>query len=76
MQQLLYILPALACPVGMGLMMWFMMRGRGKNRPTQATPDQEQELASLRAQIKALRPEPKPFDARHPAPLTGKNSPA
>jgi hypothetical protein len=56
MQQFLYTLPALMCPIGMGAMMWFMMRG-SKNK--QATPGttapQEQELAALRAEIDQLR---------------------
>ncbi len=55
MEQLLLVVAVLACPVGMGLMMWFMMRGR---REQPATPGQEQELARLRAQIEALRPAP------------------
>ncbi len=31
MQYILSLLPVLACPVGMGLMMWMMMRGN-KNK--------------------------------------------
>jgi Protein of unknown function (DUF2933) len=34
MQYVLSLLPVLACPVGMGLMMWLMMRGN-KEQPTQ-----------------------------------------
>jgi hypothetical protein len=57
MNNLLYILPVLACPVGMGLMMWFMMRGK---RPaadpphTAPTSGQEQELARLCEEVEAL----------------------
>ncbi|GHG01692.1 hypothetical protein GCM10018777_10440 [Streptomyces albogriseolus] len=55
MANLLYILPALACPVGMGLMMWFMMRPK---RGSQADPTGDrQELTRLRKEIDALRSE-------------------
>ncbi len=65
MQQLLYLLPVLACPVGMGAMMWLMMRGKGRNQdagPANAgsphsqfpSPDTANEIASLRAQIDQL----------------------
>ncbi|MBC9723920.1 hypothetical protein [Streptomyces sp. TRM68367] len=55
MENLLYILPALACPVGMGLMMWLMMRPKhsGQTEPTSA----RQELVRLRKEIDALRSE-------------------
>ncbi|WP_328690209.1 hypothetical protein OHA74_13635 [Streptomyces phaeochromogenes] len=55
MENLLYVLPALACPVGMGLMMWFMMRPK---RGAQTAPNADrQELTRLRKEIDALRSE-------------------
>jgi hypothetical protein len=69
MDQLLSLLPALACPLGMGLMMWLMMRGT-KGQPTDAMqmpaqdiPDgqtsaamgPEDRLAELHAQLDMLR---------------------
>ncbi|MDW3215672.1 MAG: hypothetical protein R8G01_16855 [Ilumatobacteraceae bacterium] len=51
--ELLYPLALLACPVGMGLMMWFMMRGSKSD--SAETPGRDQEINSLRAEIAALR---------------------
>ncbi|TFC10439.1 hypothetical protein E3O19_15695 [Cryobacterium algoritolerans] len=64
MQQFLYLIPALICPLGMGLMMWFMMRGRGHNTADDGSA--ELELARLRAEVAALRPANAAFDERHP----------
>lgn len=64
MTHLLYLLPALACPVGMGAMMWLMMRGGKSSKvptppgTTDAAPmnaQQEVELAQLRAEIEQLK---------------------
>ena len=58
MDNLLYLLPVLACPVGMGLMMWLMMRGG--HRQDAAPPsgqEQTQELRRLRSEVEALRSE-------------------
>lgn len=57
MSEALYALALLACPVGMGLMMWFMMRG---SKGTSAQPDPTDEagpaeLAKLRAEVDQLR---------------------
>jgi hypothetical protein len=47
---LLLIAALLACPVGMGLMMWFMMRGQ--KQP--AANDSSSSLADLRAEQQRL----------------------
>ena len=55
MSELLYPLALLACPIGMGAMMWMMSRGHG-SRP-EVTEDKRAELAGLRAEIDQLRAE-------------------
>jgi hypothetical protein len=55
MTQLGYLLPTLACPVGMGVMMWMMMRGGKKPMSTSPSVAEERELAALRAEVDALR---------------------
>jgi hypothetical protein len=62
----LYGLAALACPVGMGVMMWLMMRGGRRNQQMGQPPmpmsgsfnpdsEREAELARMRAEIDQLR---------------------
>lgn len=74
-EKLLYMLPALACPVGMGAMMWFMMRSGKSSRSGQsgqavqpgtiAPPaGQDQEIVALRAEVDQLRAAQR--DAREP----------
>lgn len=73
MRQLLASLPLLACPVGMGLMMW-MMRGGNHDRgsdsgqqslqPAALTRSQQAELTRLRAELDQLRAEDR--DAARP----------
>ena len=56
MTTLFYSLAILACPVGMGLMMWFMMRGsKQPASPESPPPDAGAELARLRAEIDQLQ---------------------
>ncbi|MDH6522205.1 hypothetical protein [Streptomyces sp. SAI-090] len=55
MPQYLYPLLLLACPIGMGLMMWFMMRG-GSHTPRRNDPASSRaELDQLRKEIAELR---------------------
>jgi len=53
MTQLFYSLAVLACPLGMGVMMWMMMRG-GKQQPQPPAPSPE-ELTRLRAEVDQLK---------------------
>lgn len=60
MSELLLSLAVLACPVGMGAMMWFMMRGTGPRRagaapPREGDPVAEAELQLLRREVDQLR---------------------
>ncbi len=52
MAQLLPYLLFLACPVGMGVMMWMMMRS---NPSRQATPAADPRIAELQSQVNDLR---------------------
>jgi hypothetical protein len=56
MEAAFYTLAVLACPVGMGLMMWMMMRGQknGSTGEAQGREDRS-EVDALRAEIDALK---------------------
>jgi len=54
MPEALLSLAVLACPVGMGLMMWLMMRGSGKQQ-NDGPSAQDVEIAGLRAELDQLR---------------------
>jgi hypothetical protein len=64
MDKLLYLIPSLACPISMGLMMWLMMRPKKGAQPDLPAADR-QELARLSKELDALRSTQAPQD--HPA---------
>lgn len=65
MEQIFYGLAVLACPLGMGAMMWVMMRSNKQPSDIAAAPEaSEAELARLRADLDALRAGQTPADSR------------
>lgn len=54
MESLLLGLALLACPVGMGAMMWMMMRGQ---RAGSGAPKARDQVAELRSEIDLLKAE-------------------
>jgi hypothetical protein len=55
MQSLLLGVAVLACPVGMVLMMWMMMRGQGRDTAASEHYGGQQEVQALRAEIEQLK---------------------
>jgi hypothetical protein len=55
MDSLLLAAAVLACPVGMGLMMWMMMRGNN-NADSTSTGDKQREVAHCAPRSKRSRP--------------------
>jgi hypothetical protein len=58
MESVLFGIAVLACPVGMGLMMWMMGRGQGKGTDKAgATASGQEQVEQLRAEIDQLKAE-------------------
>lgn len=55
MPQSWYPLALLACPLGMGLMMWMMMRGNKDGQTRDPSSEQRAELERMQAEIDQLR---------------------
>jgi hypothetical protein len=66
-----FTLGALACPLGMGAMMFFMMRpGPKQQQPQPGGTQQDKEIAQLREQVAQLRADQE-RSAAEPAPGRG-----
>jgi len=53
MEGILLAAAVLACPIGMGAMMWFMGKGMGKKKPASEPPDAPTDLRAEHARLGA-----------------------
>jgi hypothetical protein len=68
MGSVFYTLALLACPVGMGLMMFMMMRGQKSSAAPAPSPADRGEVDALRAEVEALKAERATDMPRHRQP--------
>jgi hypothetical protein len=69
MSSVFYTLAILACPVGMGLMMYIMMRGQDRGSANQYDSRVDRaELDALRAEIETLKAKRAGDSPEHPQP--------
>jgi hypothetical protein len=67
MDSALYTLALLACPVGMGLMMFMMLRDQNQDSTDQPSGSADRgEVAALRAEIEALKTDCADRTTEHP----------
>lgn len=67
MSELFYAVALLACPVGMGAMMWFMMRSSNHGAGNPAGNAGGDEMTRLRAEVDQLRAAQRDKTAAGPA---------
>ena len=68
MATVFYTLAVLACPVGMGLMMFMMMRGQKSSTAAAPGPADRGEVEALRAEVEALKADRAADTPHHPQP--------
>ncbi len=68
METLIPVLALLACPVGMGLMMWFMAKGM-RNEPSHGTGPGTTPVEHLREEHRRLGAEIDRLESQQPGPV-------
>jgi len=71
MENILLSLAFLACPVGMGLMMWFMAKGNRK-QPSAAQPQVNSSVEQLREEHRRLATEIERLEGQQAKPVAGR----